>query len=178
MCTDAYTQTSYITVTCHYISRSWQLVDRVLETSEFDSELRHTGVNIKHTLDKILASFNVDVKRVTFVRDRGSNMLSALRQYDAHISCCDRMLNTVLSTLFDNKQLEDLPEVCSLLTGSKELVRFFKKSPGVMKLLTKSLKQEVTTRWNSMYTMLASVNDSYTEVEHILETKSERYRYL
>ena len=178
MWTDAYTQTSYITVTCHYISHSWQLVDRVLETSEFDSELRHTGVNIKHTLDKILASFNVDAKRVTFVSDRGSNMLSALKEYDAHVSCCDHMLNTVLSTLFDNKQLEDLPEVRSLLTGSKELVRFFKKSPGIMKLLKKSLKQEVTTRWNSMYTMLASVNESYTEVEHILETKSERYRYL
>ena len=101
-------------------------------------------------------------------------MLSALKEYDAHISCCDHMLNTVLSTTVRRH----LPEVRSLLTGSKELVRFFKKSPGIMKLLKKSLKQEVTTRWNIMYTMLASVNESHTEVEHILETKSKRYRYL
>ena len=88
----------------------------------------HTGTNVKQTLDNILSSFNVDVERVTLVSDRGSNMPSALREYEA-ISCCDHILNIVLSTLLDNKQLEDLLEVRSLLTGSKQLVWFCKKSP-------------------------------------------------
>jgi len=36
------TQTSYVTVTSHYISADWSLVERVLATKEFDAELRHT----------------------------------------------------------------------------------------------------------------------------------------
>lgn len=145
MWTDIYTQTSYISVTCHYITPTWDLICRILETAEFDADLRHTGANIKQTLEHILSSFAVDVKRVTFVSDRGSNMLLALKEFD-HLSCCDHMLNTVLSTLFDNKHLDDLPDVRSLISGSKELVRYFKKSPGLMKLLKKSLKQQVSTR--------------------------------
>jgi hypothetical protein len=174
MWSDPYTQTSYI---CHYVNDEWQLIDRVLQTSEFDSSLHHTGQNIKQTLDGILASFHIDCNRVTFVTDRGANMLAALKDCN-HIACSDHMLNTVLSTLFDSKNVADVPEVSSLLTGSKELVRFFKKSPGLMKLLTKSLKQEANTRWNSMHTMLCSLKESYTEVEHILEAKSECYRYV
>lgn len=176
MWTDSYTLTPYITVTCHYIDQNWVLINRTLCTAEFDSQLRHTGANIKETLDQILASFSINIESTTFVSDRGANMLAALKDYQ-HIACCDHMLNTVLTHLFDYKNLDDLPEIRGLLTGAKELVRFFKKSPGLMKLLTKTLKQEAPTRWNSMHTLLSSVRDGYMEVVHILDMKSERYRY-
>jgi hypothetical protein len=87
------------------------------------------------------------------------------------------MLNTVLTQIFDNKNLDDLLEIRGLLTGAKELVWFFKKSPGLLKMLIKTLKQEAPTRWNSNHTLLSSVRDGYTEVAHILDTRSERYRY-
>jgi hypothetical protein len=102
-------------------------------------------------------------------------MLAAL-QNDTHLSCCDHMLNTVLTHLFDKKNLDSLPELSALITASKDLVRYFKKS-SLMPLLKKSLKQEVPTRWCSMHAMLQSILDSFDEVEHILTTKSQRFRY-
>jgi len=77
--------------------------------------------------------------------------------------------------LFEQKGLDELPRVRSLLTGSKELVRYFKKS-GNMKLLPTSLKQEVCTRWNTMFYLLESVLKNYEEVSHILLTNNEMYR--
>lgn len=176
MWTDEYKQVSYITVTVHYLNENWDLVVRTLSTSEFDADLRHTGVNIRDTLGKLLESFEVDAAKAIFVTDRGANMLAALKD-DNHISCCDHILNVVLTHVFDNKKLVEYPNIQALITGCKELVRYFKKS-GEMSLLKKSLKQEVSTRWNSMYTLLQSVKESYDEVEHILETKSQRFRYI
>ena len=136
MWTDVFTQTSYITVTSHYITDDWNLADRVLATKEFDADLRHTGDNINASLMAILSSFEVDVEKTVFVTDRGANMLAALKNYK-HISCCDHMINTVLSHLFEAKGMDDLPRIRSLLTASKELVRYFKKS-GHMKMLPTS----------------------------------------
>ena len=92
-----------------------------------------------------------------------------------HISCCDHMINTVLTHLFNNDSLDDCPRVRSLLTGAKELVRFFKKS-GLMKHLSSSLKQEVNTRWNTMFYLLESVQGKFDEIDHILRTRGEGYR--
>ena len=166
-----------LTVTAHYINDEWQLVSRTLSTSAFDDELRHTGINIRKTVGDILESFGVEPSKIIFVTDRGSNMLAAF-QNDLHLSCCDHMLNTVLTHVFDSKHLEEsVPDVRALINGAKELVRHFKKA-GDMTLLTKSLKQEVCTRWNSVYTLLQSVDESYVEVEHILAAKSQRFRLV
>ena len=175
MWTETRTLTSYITVTAHYITDEWILKDRVLATREFDSDMRHTGVNIQNVLIAILAEFDITANNVVFVTDRGANMLAALRNF-VHISCCDHMLNTVQSHLFNPDKMDEIPEVRALMTASKDLVRFFKKAPGLMKHLKTTLKQEVSTRWNTMFTMLDSVYENYAEVEHILDARNETYR--
>jgi hypothetical protein len=103
------------------------------------------------------------------------NMLSALKGY-VHIPCCDHVLNTILTHLFDMKNLDRIPKVKSLLTASKELVRYFKKA-GLMRYLPTTLKQEVCTRWNTMHGLLESVLNNYDAVENILQTRGELYRY-
>jgi Hermes transposase DNA-binding domain len=60
MWTEQFTQTSYITLTVHYVNDDWELVCRTLSTSEFDHDLRHTGVNIRKTIGAILDSFEID----------------------------------------------------------------------------------------------------------------------
>lgn len=47
MWTDDYRKTSYLCVTLHYINNKWELIERVLCTSEWDSSLRKTADNIK-----------------------------------------------------------------------------------------------------------------------------------
>jgi len=92
---ERYTQASYITVTAHYITNDWNLVERVLSTGEFDPELRHTSENIKIVLETILTDFNINASKTVFVTDRGANVLAAMKD-SKHLSCCDHMTNTVL----------------------------------------------------------------------------------
>ena len=175
MWTDAHTQTSYITVTVHYIAETWDLVERVLATREFDPDLRHTAVNIKQAVCVILEEFGIQIGKVTFVTDRGANMLAALKEF-SHLSCCDHLINTILSHLFDIKEDDVTPKIKTLLIGSKELVKYFKKS-GLMRHLPTTLKQEVNTRWNTMYNLLESVSKNYDQIVHILQTRDEMFRY-
>lgn len=174
MWTESYTQTSYITVTVHYITDEWVLMERVLATREFSPDLRHTGENINQAVSSILAEFEVDANKVVCVTDRGANVLAAMKDRK-HISCCDHMINTVPTHLFNNDSMDDCPRLRSMLTGAKELVRFFKKS-GLMKHLSTPLKQEVSTRWNTMFYLLESVQTSFDEIDHILRTRGEGYR--
>jgi len=172
MWTESYRQVSYITVTVHYVTDEWKLVERVIATREFDPDLRHTAANIKQVVNAILTEFSVDPSKVVFVTDRGANVLAAMQDWK-HISCSDHMLNTVLTTLFDN--LDECPQIKALLAGSKELVRYFKKS-GLMRHLNTALKQEVSTRWNTMFYLLEYVLINFNEVQHILTTRGEGYR--
>jgi len=176
MWTESHTQDSYITVTVHYVTESWKLAERVLATREFDPQARKTAANILEAVQNILADFAIPAEKVVFVTDRGANVLAALKDYE-HLSCCDHVINTILSHVFDPRELDDTPELRSLLSASKELVRYFKKS-GKMKLLPTSLKQEVSTRWNSMFTLLDSVQKNVDQVEHILRVQQEEFRYV
>jgi len=144
MWTESYRQLSYITVTVHYITEEWKLME-VVATREFDPDLRHTGANIKQVVSAILADFSVDPSKVVLVTDHKEYVLAAMKDWK-HISCGDHMLNTVLTTLFD--KLDECPRIKALIAGSKELVRYFKKS-GLMRHLKTALKQEVSTRWNT-----------------------------
>jgi len=78
--------------------------------------------------------------------------------------------------VFDARELSNIPEVRSTLSGSKELVRYFKKS-GKMKLLPTSLKQEVSTCWNTMLALLESVLKNFDQIEHVLKVQQEEFRY-
>lgn len=174
MWTETYTQCSFITVTVHYITETWNIVERVLATREFDPDLRHTAENIRSAVLNILTEFTIPTEKLVFVSDRGANVLAALKEYK-HLSCCDHIINTVLSHVFDTRELDNNPEVRCLLSACKELVRYFKKS-GNMKSLPTSLKQEVSTRWNSMFALLDSVLSNLDKIEHILRMHQQEYR--
>jgi len=124
MWTESYRQVSYITVTVHYVTDEWKLMERVIATREFDPDLRQTDANIKQVVSSstILADFSVDLSKTVFVTDRGANVLAAMKDWK-HISCSEHMLNTVLTALFDN--LDICPHVKALLAGSKDFCALF-----------------------------------------------------
>lgn len=68
-----------------------------------------------------------------------------------------------------------IPEICELIEASKKLVKYFKHSE-LNKKLTKSLKQHIKTRWNSIYIMLQSIFDVQNEVKTLLLNKNELNR--
>lgn len=110
------------------------------------------------------------MSKITFVTDKGTNMISALRNFN-RFNCCAHLINTVLRNIFDSSflthQNEDgyipLQPVVILMTVYKQLAKFMKSSRK-NSLLTIGLVKEVETRWNTRLLMLQSVEKALPEI--------------
>ena len=58
----------------------------------------------------------------------------------------------------------------------KDLARYFKKS-GLNTRLTSVIKQEVSTRWNSLYIMLNSIKLNFNTIKEVLK-EQDKYTKL
>ena len=69
---------SYIAVTIHYLTRSFEMRSHLIETKEFAEA--HTGETISEVLEQILCDWNLDVdKLVVATTDNGSNITRAMQ---------------------------------------------------------------------------------------------------
>lgn len=180
MWTDNYRKNSYMSITLHYIDSNWELDNRLLMTGQFPSYEAKTGENIKRFMYNFFFQISESANEVnddlmscvTFVTDQGSNMLSALGNYN-RLNCCARLLNTVLRNLFDIKFLEQeefgikpLEPILTLMVECKNLVKYMKSS-GRNCELSKGLVQEVETRWNTRLLMFQSIHKALPEIIQI-----------
>lgn len=62
---------------------------------------------------------------------------------------------------------QSCPKIKATMEGVKELVTYFKQTH-LNSVLCSTLKQDVSTRWNSEYTMLESYEKSSADVKNIL----------
>lgn len=172
MWTDEYTQRSFLTLTAHYINEDFELKTNVLGTREFLLEKKTSG-NIHDFVIELLVEFKIEekIKHGVIVTDNGANMVAAFKNY-RRLSCACHNLNLVMEDVLEKRKIEEL-EV--LFDASKRLVSFFKHSELNSKL-TKSLKQHVKTRWNSLYIMLKSVFDMYLEIQQLLIERNELHK--
>uniref|UniRef100_A0A3Q2CJ70 BED-type domain-containing protein n=1 Tax=Cyprinodon variegatus TaxID=28743 RepID=A0A3Q2CJ70_CYPVA len=156
MWTDDYRKIGYLCVTLHYINNRWELTERVLCTSEWDSELRKTAENIRPAIIQALRKYSLDefFSKLVYVTDRGANIVTALRSV-TRLSCAPHILNTVLHTAIGKPSEEDVfsEEVSAVIDSSKSLVTYFKQT-NLQTRLKKTLKASVKMRWNSLHTML------------------------
>ena len=148
---------SYITVTAQYITE-WEVKSKILATRVLDE--RHTAENVKVTVNAILEEFHAERPNNVFVTDNASNMRAAFRE-KTWIGCACHNLNLVLSHSFERQHSDDdipgMPdEVLKLVDVCKDIVTIGKRSKLNAKL-EKTLKQCVSTRWNSVLTTLQSV---------------------
>lgn len=171
---DSYRKINYMGVTVHYIVNG-KLEERVLCTRELESDIKKTGEYIKLALVKILRSFDLysSIDKAVFVTDRGSNVVTALRQY-RRISCSAHILNTVLDhTTRGNEEDEGhYRDVQGLISSCRALTTFFKRS-GLQNRLGKSLKGDVDTRWNSKLQMFDSINSQWDKILEVLTEKNQ-----
>ena len=111
--------------------------------------------------------------RSYFVTDCGSNMKAALNE-NKRIDCAAHRLNTVLSGAWD-LTMESEPSAEDFHSAVKKLVKYAKKSD-LMSKLSVTLKQEVKTRWNSLYVTLESISRVYDELlQYVAGTIALRY---
>ena len=112
------TTEGYITVTCHFISESWQMLSFVLET--FNLCVSHTAENIAAELFQIADEWNITEKVVAIVTDNAANMVAAVRITGwKHIPCFAHTLNLIVqAALSADKATADLKKKC------KDIVTF------------------------------------------------------
>ena len=151
----------YITVTCHFISESWQLLSFVLET--FNLCVSHTAENIAAELLRIADEWNITEKVVAIVTDNAANMAAAVRITGwKHIPCFAHTLNLIVqAALSADKATADLKKKC------KDIVTFFHQSTKASDKLKEvqrqlglpeaKLIQDVETRWNSTFYMFQQI---------------------
>lgn len=160
---DKYKKSQFFGVSIHYIScESGELVlnDRTLLLRELDDDEKKDGEYVKRKIDEYLKDFELlrYINNITFVTDRGSNMVTSLR-FNNRIHCFAHLINNTVE-----KILKDLTCVKSV----SSIVGYFKKS-GKNKFGT-SLKSHVSTRWNSVFYMIDSVMTHWEEISSILRT--------
>ncbi len=163
MWTHTQTSSQYITVTLHYVNNEFKLESRILGTRNLEE--RTTATNIKAIVKSILEEYGAYRTDNAYVTDNGANVKAAFKE-DIWLPCCGHNLNLAVMHCLKNDEDGVLFDVLSNINMCKQLVTYVKRSK-VHGMLETTLKQEVSTRWNSTLAMLQSVMINITELRRI-----------
>lgn len=135
--------------------------ERTLLIRELDDNEAKDGEYVKRKIETYLQEFGLlhCIDDITFVTDRGTNMVSALR-YSNHIHCFAHLINNTVG-----KMMKDLP----IVKAATSIVQYFKKSGN--NNFSNTLKSNVSTRWNTVYFMGDSILPNFDEIRSILRSK-------
>ena len=173
--TDTWTSNStesFITVTEHHVTDAWELKSNVLLTRAMPE--RHTGENLANRLKDSVREFNLKGKVDTCVHDNARNMDCAGNMCDewGDLGCFGHTLQLCL------KPAMELTAVSKVVAKCRKLVGHFKHSTtltaemGVrqkaMAVPQHSLVQDVPTRWNSTYGIMARLVEQRRVLTDIL----------
>ncbi len=163
---------SYITVTCHFVTSSWELKSCVLAT--YQVHMSHTAENIAVELKKIADGWGIANKICCIVTDSAANMLAAARLTGwRHLPCFAHTLNLIVQEATDkDEELSELRCKCrSIVTYFKQSLNAKDKLSEVQKQIggeEKKLIRDVVTRWNSSYYMYERLIEEYQAVNTTL----------
>ena len=89
------TKESYLTITCHFVTSTWELKSLVLETFGFEKD--HTAENIAASFQKTAEEWGISRKVVAMVTDNAANVVAAVRHTAwANVPCFAHTLNLVI----------------------------------------------------------------------------------
>lgn len=166
--TDNFVKRNFLCATFHYM-KDLKLKDIVLGIKSMDFQ-RSTANNVLTKLNTILEDFEVNsMENITFVTDRGSNIVKALKDQN-RINCANHLLNNVLDSGFNSTN-----ELIPFLDACKKLVKYFKKT-SMQHMLSTSLKNYCITRWNSHLNLFQSISNNFFKIQEILSSVNETYR--
>lgn len=178
--TDKQKKTTFFGLTVHYLSTANDnliLNDRVLVIRELCNETSKSGEYLRSKIIEYLTEFDlIDCidKRLIFISDRGTNMVSSLRFYD-NIHCFAHLMNNTLSKVLKkepNKPIADQSWAVRKIHAVTTIVKYFKSS-ALATRFKPTLKSNVSTRWNSVYNMLESVIYHWELINQILRSSNK-----
>ena len=151
---DQYKQRSFLCLSGHYISRR-----------------QKTGMNIFNNFNDILSEYGLEIGSSVIVTDNGANVVAAFKSFK-RLSCACHNLNLVMDDVLEKYSSEELK---CLIDNCKKLVKYYKHSE-INHTLSKSLKQDIKTRWNSIFIMLNSISEVKNEIQNLPLLKNELKR--
>ena len=149
---------SYISLTVHCVTSSWELASYCLSTKELPGE--HAATNINTAIQEMLNDWNIDTEKVVaVVTDNARNMVNAISELGLfNFPCIGHTLQHGVKKGFD------VPKVHIALARVGRLVAHFHRSPKSMSKLKEKQKllglpkhqliNDCITRWDSTYEML------------------------
>lgn len=147
------TKRSFINVNCHFLCDG-QLLQNILFCKAV-AHRQNTGENIQSEVENILSEFSINANNVTFVSDRGSNIVKALEKY-RNLHCTAHLIHNVVTSMLTRMPPDNSINV--LLESCRTLIRYVKQS-GLQGYYQLGLKKDNATRWNSTLRMLQSLRD-------------------
>ena len=156
------TTESYLIITCHFVTSTWELKSLVLETFGFKKD--HTTENIPALFQKIAEEWGISRKFVAMVTDNAANVVAAVRHTGwTHIPCFAH----TLKNLVVSEAIKADTKIHQLRKSCKDIVSFFHHSVKASEKMKEiqlqlgipenKLIQEVGTRWNSTYYMFERI---------------------
>jgi hypothetical protein len=165
--TDAWTEVnqtqSFLGITLHFLGNTAMMSGMI---GVVPLEERHTALYLSQTLTDTLCDWNIPLEKIiAIVTDNGANIVKASIDTfgkSRHVRCFAHTLNLVPEKSFQNS-----PEISVILEKVRKIIRWFKNSvigsdelrkmqmnDGVPEGTTLKLKQDVQTRWNSVFYMI------------------------
>ncbi len=189
---DAVKTNLYMSITIHYIDEMFNLYARTLHVKPVE-EASHMAEMVLEEFSKGLAVFKVMAdmyQQIIVVSDSGSNCCGANGIPSAFywLACLDHKLATVLTTVVNKttkmengvrskpfywyKDVQHMMSLFMLIDACKKLVEYSKRA-NLQSQLSKTLKQENATRWNSLLRCLLSIEEMYDELVPLLQIKDK-----
>lgn len=177
--TDCWTNrqmSAFMTITAHWIDRSWQL-----RNANFGSPLltqQHTGDNLAETIDETLSPFKVNAFCTT--HDNASNMKKALDLSSStkyHIGCLAHLLQLSI-----NDSFEEVDEVKKLINKVHTAISTVHRSITLTSEFRTyraqlcrdhdkcELQKHNKTRWNSTVVMLQSFSKLFDAFDFLVKS--------
>ncbi|KAM4549130.1 E3 SUMO-protein ligase ZBED1-like [Odontesthes bonariensis] len=172
----ALTTESYVTVTCHWIGKEWQMQSAVLMTRSMAG--RHTADNLAASLKEAVDQWGLTGKVVACVHDNASNIVAANNRERVDwmsVSCFAHTLQLAINDAFKIF-------VHRVICAAGKLVRHFSHSTVACKALEEKqeqmqlpkhkLIQSCKTRWNSVVDMFERLLEQRWAVTAVLSDRT------
>jgi hypothetical protein len=189
---NAVKKNSYMSITIHYIDEMFNLYTRMLHVKPVE-EASHTAEMVLEEFSKGLAVFKVMAdmyQQIIVVLDSGSNCCgtNGILSVFYWLACFDHKVAIVLTTIVNKttkmengvmskpfyryKDVQHMLLLFMLIDACKKLVEYYKRA-NLQSQLSKTLKQENATRWNSLLRNLLSIEEMYDELVPLLQMKDK-----
>lgn len=164
--TETHTHTSYLGMTSHLTVLQDNKIVRHIFAFHCNIIKKTTGDDIYNEIVRIFETFNVQKQeideKITFVSDRGRNIVNALSK-STRLNCYAHLINNLVRSMCEIEKMVDIvSKACSLVryVNTSSLKNF--------EGLHRKLKQMCETRFNTVHTTLQSICDIYEDVSNAL----------